>query len=558
MIKFFPKKRNMTRFTTLQLIVLSLSYNLGYTQPIILPCKDAINIEMAIKSEYILSPLITRFSYDGSNTIIDFKVILNASNEDNRKKVLLIKRKIGDLKVSLNGTPLKYNLENCNCYWAAFEITSFIKDTNELSINDFIEKNHFNDYTKIISMPKIILSYLSIYTYTNNIDNSVRYATKFGIQNLKGEDQLPVSLFFDYSITDSLGTLKSISPRLLSLQSSKLVKTSAELLKSYDTNIESQIFNEPGNMAWDRKPKLWTSEIPYTYDFNFGLGYIIDGESYLDNYNLRKVGFRTIEIDKNGILKINSKKVNLDAVNVDFYSISNLASMEFLKGILIKMKKKFINTIILNREMPEEFYLLCDELGIFVIHNVVQSCSPKEALFLTTHASYIGSFLQEVNKGDSTKVKYKKNNLETKDYLFNYSQIRIQNKSTIGSLDDLTTLMNDLESSKQYRIPISIDTINLNKQMYLQLCSKLNFTPVEFTVRVEQFSEDVLVEEKTISNIMLKPGSCFRIESFNNSNISATENVHIKVVVIPKESQDMILLQENIISKTFSMQNNHK
>jgi beta-galactosidase len=114
-------------------------------------------------------------------------------------------------------------------------------------------------------------------------------------------------------------------------------------------------------------PKLWSDEIPYLYRLVLEMigpdGNVVDIESV-------NVGFREVKIDKNGILRINGKRLIIRGTNLHAFcpETGRVVSTEYMREQIKTMKSLNINAV-RTSHYPHaiEWYDLCDELGIYVV-----------------------------------------------------------------------------------------------------------------------------------------------------------------------------------------------
>ncbi|GIO43367.1 glycoside hydrolase family 2 TIM barrel-domain containing protein [Paenibacillus apis] len=115
------------------------------------------------------------------------------------------------------------------------------------------------------------------------------------------------------------------------------------------------------------KPHLWSDETPYLYKLVLEMigpdGNIVDIES-------ANVGFREVQIDGNGILKINGKRLLIRGVNLHAFcpETGRTVSTDYMREQIKLMKSLNINAV-RTSHYPHaiEWYDLCDELGIYLV-----------------------------------------------------------------------------------------------------------------------------------------------------------------------------------------------
>jgi beta-galactosidase len=116
-----------------------------------------------------------------------------------------------------------------------------------------------------------------------------------------------------------------------------------------------------------KSPKLWSDEIPYLYRLVLEMigpdGNVVDIES-------ANVGFREVNIDKKGILRINGKRLIIRGTNLHACcpETGRVVSTEYMREQIKTMKSLNINAV-RTSHYPHaiEWYDLCDELGIYVV-----------------------------------------------------------------------------------------------------------------------------------------------------------------------------------------------
>ncbi|OKP80490.1 hypothetical protein A3844_27365 [Paenibacillus helianthi] len=116
-----------------------------------------------------------------------------------------------------------------------------------------------------------------------------------------------------------------------------------------------------------KNPKLWSDELPYLYRLVLEM---IDPEGNVVDIESSNVGFREVRIDKNGILKINGKRLIIRGTNLHAFcpETGRVVSKEYMREQIKIMKSLNINAV-RTSHYPHavEWYDLCDELGIYVV-----------------------------------------------------------------------------------------------------------------------------------------------------------------------------------------------
>lgn len=115
------------------------------------------------------------------------------------------------------------------------------------------------------------------------------------------------------------------------------------------------------------KPHLWSSEDPYLYTIVLET---IDGAGTVTDIESAKVGFRKIEIRKDGVLCVNGKRLIVRGVNVHEFcpETGRSVTRDYMKQQIICMKQMNFNAI-RNSHYPHanDWYDLCDELGMYLV-----------------------------------------------------------------------------------------------------------------------------------------------------------------------------------------------
>jgi len=115
------------------------------------------------------------------------------------------------------------------------------------------------------------------------------------------------------------------------------------------------------------RPRLWSAEIPYLYTLILEM---LDVEGNVTDIESTCVGFREISIDKNGILKLNGKRLIIRGTNLHAFcpETGRVVSKDYMKDQIRAMKKLNINAVRTSHyPHASEWYDLCDELGIYLI-----------------------------------------------------------------------------------------------------------------------------------------------------------------------------------------------
>ena len=115
------------------------------------------------------------------------------------------------------------------------------------------------------------------------------------------------------------------------------------------------------------KPKLWSSETPYLYTLVLETK---DKEGNTTDIESTKVGFRKIEIRKDGVLCVNGKRLIVRGVDLHAFcpETGRYVSPEYMKEQIICMKQLNFNAVRTSHyPHANEWYDLCDELGIYLV-----------------------------------------------------------------------------------------------------------------------------------------------------------------------------------------------
>ncbi|PCH76846.1 MAG: glycoside hydrolase family 2 [Flavobacteriaceae bacterium] len=116
-----------------------------------------------------------------------------------------------------------------------------------------------------------------------------------------------------------------------------------------------------------KSPLQWSAESPNLYTLVLT---ILDQHKQVIESRSSNIGFREIQITKDGVLKVNGKKIKLMGVNRHDHSATNGKTMtrEELKKDMELMKKFNINAV-RTAHYPNDayFYELCDSYGIYVM-----------------------------------------------------------------------------------------------------------------------------------------------------------------------------------------------
>lgn len=115
------------------------------------------------------------------------------------------------------------------------------------------------------------------------------------------------------------------------------------------------------------KPHLWSDEDPYLYTLVMET---VDGAENVTDIESTKVGFRKVEIRKDGVLCINGKRLMVRGVNLHEFcpETGRYVSKEYMRQQIINIKQLNFNAV-RNSHYPHanDWYDLCDEMGIYLV-----------------------------------------------------------------------------------------------------------------------------------------------------------------------------------------------
>ena len=127
-------------------------------------------------------------------------------------------------------------------------------------------------------------------------------------------------------------------------------------------------------------PRLWSAETPNLYDLVVTLK---DDAGHVLDMRGSKVGFREVEIRKDGALTINGKRMVFHGVNRhDFSPVNGRAiSDEEIEEDIKTMKRLNINAV-RTSHYPNDplFYDLCDKYGLYVLAEADVECHANQKL----------------------------------------------------------------------------------------------------------------------------------------------------------------------------------
>ncbi len=116
-----------------------------------------------------------------------------------------------------------------------------------------------------------------------------------------------------------------------------------------------------------KKPRKWTAETPYLYTL---LMTLIDPEGNPIDYESCRIGFRRVEISRDGILLLNGRRLVIRGVDRHEHhpDTGRAVSYERMRDEIIAMKRLNFNAV-RTSHYPNDprWYDLCDELGIYLV-----------------------------------------------------------------------------------------------------------------------------------------------------------------------------------------------
>ena len=116
-----------------------------------------------------------------------------------------------------------------------------------------------------------------------------------------------------------------------------------------------------------KEPRLWSAENPYLYSLVMET---VDGAGNVTDIESTKVGFRKIEINKDGVLCLNGKRLIVRGVNLHEFcpETGRVITKEYMQQQIICMKQLNFNAVRTSHyPHVNEWYDLCDEMGIYLV-----------------------------------------------------------------------------------------------------------------------------------------------------------------------------------------------
>lgn len=201
--------------------------------------------------------------------------------------------------------------------------------------------------------------------YTNAGENEIIVAVRkwCGVSYLEDQDFFRFNgIFRDvYVLERPKNHIKDI--KITTKNNDILIKTDKKAtvaLYYNDELLEEKVINKEGSFTVQDK-KEWTAETPELYTLMFKCA---------SEEITQKVGFREIEITKEGVFLLNGQAIKLRGVNHhDTHGFEGWCeTKEELLLDLYKMKELNINTVRTSHYPPSPVFLeMCDELGFYVI-----------------------------------------------------------------------------------------------------------------------------------------------------------------------------------------------
>lgn len=116
-----------------------------------------------------------------------------------------------------------------------------------------------------------------------------------------------------------------------------------------------------------KEPQLWSAETPYLYTLVMET---IDGAGNVTDIESTKVGFRGIEIRKDGVLYLNGRRLIIRGVDLHEFcpETGRVITKDYMRQQIICMKQLNFNAVRTSHyPHVNEWYDLCDEMGIYLV-----------------------------------------------------------------------------------------------------------------------------------------------------------------------------------------------
>ena len=176
-----------------------------------------------------------------------------------------------------------------------------------------------------------------------------------------------------------------------------VIISSKETDISYQTPISSRDEFSPiyGAALFDisvENPVKWTAENPRLYTLVFTL---LDSDSNTVDFESCRVGFRQVEISKEGVLLLNGKRLIVRGVNRHEHHPETGRTMTegWMRQEILQMKQLNFNSVRTSHYPNDSrWYDLCDELGIYVLDEANVETHGVQAM-LTRDPEWAHAFL---------------------------------------------------------------------------------------------------------------------------------------------------------------------
>ncbi len=116
-----------------------------------------------------------------------------------------------------------------------------------------------------------------------------------------------------------------------------------------------------------KNPRLWSAEVPYLYTLVLET---MDSTGKVTDIESARIGFRKVEIRKDGVLYVNGTRLIVRGVDLHEFcpETGRYVSTEYMKKQILCMKQLNFNAV-RNSHYPHanDWYDLCDEIGIYLV-----------------------------------------------------------------------------------------------------------------------------------------------------------------------------------------------
>lgn len=116
-----------------------------------------------------------------------------------------------------------------------------------------------------------------------------------------------------------------------------------------------------------KEPQLWSAEHPYLYTLVMET---VDGSGNVTDIESTRVGFRKVEIRKDGVLYLNGKRLILRGANLHEFcpETGRVITKDYMLRQIINLKQLNFNAVRTSHyPHVSEWYDLCDEMGIYLV-----------------------------------------------------------------------------------------------------------------------------------------------------------------------------------------------